>query len=582
MKVKITYLILLAFLNLVSTATIQSQPLSDNKIDSVFRQQGEIYFTFNLTRAEKDLIHKLTRIISIDKVTDRQVFAYANRAEFSMLKSKFPDIRIQLLQAPGTSIAIEELGIGGLKLPQGTNTTWNFYPNYDQYLGFMAGFATDHPSICKLDTIGTTIQGRLILAVRISDNVNQDEAEPQFLYTSSIHGDETAGYVLMLHLIDHLLLNYGTDQEVTDLVNSTEIYINPLANPDGTYHGGNNSVFGATRYNANNIDLNRNFPDPKVGQHPDGNAWQVETIAWMEYASNHRFSMSANFHGGAEVFNFPWDTWSKLHADDNWWEFVGREWADTAHKYAPAGYFTLMNNGVTNGYAWYELNGGRQDYMNYWHNCREVTLEISNIKTLPASQLINWWNYNNRSFINYMKQAGYGASGIVTDTVTDQPVAAKVFIQGHDFDNSEVYSHLPTGFYSRYLIQDTYDLTFSAPGYFTKTISGVNVTNRNSTILDVQLRPLTYDAQDKVESGVLIFPNPTSGIFRIQLSDAPVRSDCSVQVINALGKIVDSVSLDCSSSGPVTVNMAHLSNGIYFLKFNTGYRVFLDKLIIRK
>jgi len=225
-------------------------------------------------------------------------------------------------------------------------------------VSFMTGFASAYPDLCRLDTVGTTIQGRLILVVRISKNVNTEEAEPQFLYTSSIHGDETAGYVMMLHLADYLLSNYGIDSNVTRMVNSTEIFINPLANPDGTYHGGNNTVSGAIRYNANYIDLNRNFPDPKVGQHPDGNAWQPETIEWMDYATKNHFTMSINFHGGEEVFNYPWDTWSKLTADDNWWQLVAREYADTVHQYAPAGYFTDLVNGVTNGYAWYEVNGG--------------------------------------------------------------------------------------------------------------------------------------------------------------------------------------------------------------------------------
>jgi hypothetical protein len=387
----------------------------------------------------------------------------------------------------------------------------------------------------------------------------------------------------MLHLIDHLLLNYGTDPELTDLVNSTEIFINPLSNPDGTFRGGNNSVYGAVRYNANNVDLNRNFPDPKLGQHPDGLAWQKETIAWMDYAASHRFSVSANFHGGAEVFNYPWDTWSKLTADDNWWEFVGRMWADTVHKFSPANYFTLMNNGVTNGYAWYELNGGRQDFMNYWHNCREVTLEISNIKLLPTSQLINFWNYNNRSFINYIKQANLGINGIVTDTVTDQPVAAKIFIQGHDFDNSEVYSHLPSGFYARPIYQGSYNLTVSAPGYFTKTINNVGVNNWSATHLDIQLRPLTYDAQDKVESKVLVYPNPSNGILKVRIPDAAVHPLCSIQVINMVGDVVTTIQPDdCHADPTLSLDLSNLPDGLYFLKFNSGYRIYLDKLIIRK
>jgi murein tripeptide amidase MpaA len=98
-----------------------------------------------------------------------------------------------------------------------------------------------------------------MLAIQISDNVGVDEDEPSFLYTSSMHGNELTGYVLMLRLIDEILKGYGTNSKYTYLVNEVDIWINPLANPDGAYINGDNSVSGATRYNANGVDLNRNF-----------------------------------------------------------------------------------------------------------------------------------------------------------------------------------------------------------------------------------------------------------------------------------------------------------------------------------
>lgn len=551
---------------------------NDINLDSLFKERGEVYFTFNTQ--DRDEIGYLTKIISIDNVKNKTVFAYANKDEFSsFLQLQIP---YRILPAPGLSLSREELDFRAPKNGDNPATTWNYYPNYSEYLDFMTGFATAHPDICRLDTVGTSIQNRLILCLKISDNVNQTEAEPQFLYTSSIHGDELTGYVLMLHLIDYLLINYGSDPTVTELVNNTEIFINPLANPDGTFKGGNNSVSGAIRGNANYLDLNRNFPDPKVGQHPDGNAWQKETEAWMDYAAQNHFSLAANFHGGAEVFNYPWDTWSKLTADDAWWQLVGREWADTVHQYAAAGYFTYLNNGISNGNAWYEINGGRQDYMNYWHHCREVTVEISDIKLLPTSQLLNHWNYNYRSFLNYLRQAQYGINGIVTDTVTDEPVEAKILIHNHDKDNSEVYSHLSTGFYMRPIIQGTYSLTFSAPGYYTKTIEDVEATNWSTTILDVQLRPLTFDAQDKTTQKVMIYPNPSDGHFRLVFPEHPVNPSCAIQVLNQMGAVVYSDELQCGKGCThVDIALPSLAQGVYFLKFNTGYRIYFDKLILR-
>ena len=576
-------LFLFSFLFILFVAlapTAQSQRYSQHEIDNFFGDRGEIYFKCMIHNRQD--IHILTRVISIDNVKGLELYAYANRKEFDAFLTYGFDYTI--LPHPGTLLSEAELNPFGYKGSLQPATTWNFYPTYDQYVAYMVGFTTTYPTLCKLDTVGTSMQGRLILSLKISRNPAIDEAEPEVLYTSSIHGDETTGYVLMLHLIDYLLSNYGTDAAVTNMVNTTAIFINPLANPDGTYHGGNGSVSGAVRYNANGVDVNRNFPDPKVGPHPDGNAWQVETQAWMAYAAANHFNMSANFHGGSEVFNYPWDTWAKLNADDDWWQFVGREWADTVHKYGPAGYFTDEINGITNGYAWYEVNGGRQDYMNYFHNCREVTVELSYDKLMLATLLPSYWNYNFHTFLNYITESHYGFNGIVTDTVTDQPLAAKVFIALHDKDFTEVYSSLPTGFYARPIAQGNYNVTFSAPGYFSKTITNVVSTKWATTNLNVQLRPLTYGMQDKVVTSLLVYPNPSDGKFKLILPEYPANpSSCSVQVINTLGSVVYTAQINPEPGNTVVnISIPDLQTGLYFLKFNSGYRIYLDKLIIKR
>ena len=171
------------------------------------------------------------------------------------------------------------------------------------------------------------------------------------------------------------------------MVNNAEIWINPNANPDGTYHGGNNTVNGATRYNANGYDLNRNFPDPIYGVHPNQ---QQETAVFRTLAEQNNFVLCANFHGGTEVVNYPWDTWTSgypdyvSHADDNWYQFISHLYADTCQAHAPSNYMNGYNDGITNGGAWYVINHGRQDYMNWFMKSREVTIEISDTKLLPA------------------------------------------------------------------------------------------------------------------------------------------------------------------------------------------------------
>jgi len=472
-KLLVIWMVLLSF-----SIQVKGQDIKQ-KVDEIFGNKIEVYFSFPDPGLK--MIPILSKTVSLDNLKEGKIYAYANKKEFTEFLSLGYDYTI--LTPPGMmypAIMKNQVNVKSV-------TDWDFYPTYDAYVSMMYQFQTDYPGLCEIVNFGQTNEGRDLLAARISDNISTDEGEPQFLYTSSIHGDETTGYILTLRLINYLLTNYGTDPKVDNLVNNMEIWINPLANPDGTYHGGNSTVYGSIRYNAMGVDMNRNYPDPEAGPHPDGNAWQMETIAFMQLAEDNHFVASANFHGGEEVCNYPWDTWSNLCPDDAWWQYVCREYADTAHLHAPSGYMSGFDNGITNGYAWYTITGGRQDYMNYFQQCREVTIELSDQKTLPANQLPNLWEYNYRSMLNYMEQSLYGISGTVTDAITGDPLLAEVFIENHDEDSSWVYTYDINGKYYRLIQQGSYDLTFSAEGYYPQTIENVNVINHQLTLLDVQL-----------------------------------------------------------------------------------------------
>ncbi|MCK4676673.1 MAG: PKD domain-containing protein [Bacteroidales bacterium] len=475
----ITFMLFVFCVNLYSQ-NVNPVYSHDESVEEMLARKGEVYFSFQIS-SRKELI-EFTDIVSVDHFNDDTVFAYANRKEFeAFLKTATPYFS---LPHPGELIHPAMKEVVNLR----ALTEWDFYPTYEAYVDMMYEFESVYPDICVVENIGTLPSGRELLVAKITDNVNEREDEPQFLYTSTMHGDETTGYILMLRLMDYLLSNYNSDPRVTNLVNSIEIWINPLANPDGTYAAGNHTVNGATRYNANNVDLNRNYPDPEDGPHPDGNPWQPETIYFMDFAENMDFVMSANFHGGAELINYPWDTWVQRAADDNWWIYVSYEYADTVHANS-SGYFYDLGDGVTNGYDWYTINGGRQDYMNYFQYCRESTIELSSVKLLPASQLPAHWEYNYRSFLNYMEQSLYGVRGVVTDSLSGEPIKAKIFIDAHDIDSSHVYSSLPVGNYHRLLFEGTYDITYTAEGYYPKEVQQVNVVNGMSTIQHIQLAP---------------------------------------------------------------------------------------------
>lgn len=460
---------------LISILLILGKSVFAQSAEDYLSSRGEVYFSFTIfNKAE---LNEISKIISVDKIAGNKIYAYANRNEFQKFSKM--NIEVKIEEHPG------DADPGKVVNSVEALTDWDAYPTYGAYVDMMESFAANYPDICRLVDAGNTVLNRKILFVVISDNVDQRENEPQFMYSSTMHGDETAGYVLMLRLIDSLLTSYGNNDRITNLINEVEIWINPLANPDGTYRSDDNTLSGASRYNWNGYDINRNFPDPVAGQNPNG-PWQPETIIMKDLADNNRFILSANFHGGAEVVNYPWDHKYTLHADNDWFVFLCREYADTVHANSNS-YMTGFDNGITNGADWYIVHGGRQDYYTYFAYGREITIELSIQKLLNASLLPAHWEYNKRSLISFMEQALYGIRGVVTLPMSLSNLEAKVEIMGHDVDNSEVYTDPRAGNYHRMIKAGTYSLTFSAPGYITKTIDDVVVTDWGTTVLDVTL-----------------------------------------------------------------------------------------------
>ena len=534
-----------------------AQNNKEQVLDQAFRTAKERYFSFPLESREQ--LDQLTKIVSIDKVTGNTVFAYASRDEFDKFLNT--NIQYQLLKHPNASFKAKMLNA---KLKKTYEWDWDLYLSYDAYVDTMYQFATDYPEICQVFSIGQSVDGRELLVAKLSDNIDTKEAEPQFFYSGQIHGDELVTSILMLRLIDYLTANYGTDAQATRLVDNIEIWINPLANPDGLYTNDNSTVEGAMRYNSNAVDLNRNFPDPEDGDHPDGKSWQAETLAFMALAEAQHFVMSANTHNGAEVVNYPWDTWATRHADDDWWQLVSHEYADLAQLNSPAGYMDGFNDGITNGYDWYSINGGRQDYMNYFHQCREVTLEQSTIKAIAENELPAYWDYNRQAMLNYLEQVTFGFRGRVTDQDSGNPIQAKLEIDGHDFNNSHIFSD-PEGYYYRPIKAGTYTLNFSAENYESKSITNQNIADFESKTIDITLKKLSSGLDSDLLSKLQII-NP------IRNSTLQINSPIAIQKIKIYSILGQLVYLSDYNTKELNIDIQNFNSGLYILQleFSSG------------
>jgi hypothetical protein len=536
------------------------------KAYEIIKSRGEVVLKF--AKPSNISMAQITRMLSIDKVKNDSIYAYLNRKEFiSFLKL---NINFDVVETPQIVRTLKS---------SGSIWDWNQYPTYGEYVSMMDSFARAYPSLCKIIDAGKSVKGHNILFARISSDTTR--IKPKVMYSSTMHGDELAGYVLMLRLIQYLLENYKSNPLITTLIDSLEIWINPLANPDGTYKGGDSDVFHAAYFNADSINLNRNFPDPVAGPHPDGDAvYEPETNVMMALMNKYNYILSANFHSGSEVVNYPWDSRPEMHPDSTWFRYISHEYADTAQYYGRPGYFSDVDpSGITDGWAWYAVYGGRQDYITFFQHGREVTIELDETKFTPENQLNNIWNYNYRSFLHYLEQAMYGIRGTVIDSLSHKAIKAEIELIGHDNDSSVVCSDSLSGKYYRLINAGTYNIRFLAPGYYIKEVQNIAVNNMQLTWLDVALKPW-YESISTQTGGlnISLYPNPCSHFLNFKCSGNPIIN-AKIMISDITGKnIVSLENFDLRGR----MDVSKLQSGVYFLNIRIDSILFRKKLIIAK
>ncbi|MDR3046515.1 MAG: T9SS type A sorting domain-containing protein [Bacteroidales bacterium] len=458
-------------------------------------------------------------------------------------------------------------------------SSWTLYPTYSVYEQLLDYFQSTFPERCKVDTIlSQTPNSHKILAVHISNSLNTPQAKPRFFYSSTMHGDETCGYFLMLQLINYLL-THPTDTKVSQILEEIDLWICPLENPDGTYRVNNNDlgVNYSTRASYNGTDLNRHYPDAFADL---GINYEPEIMAMLNFMGQKHFTMSANLHGGAELFNYIWDLYTSSnpnhqHPDQLWWNQTGRKFADTCHLYN-ANYFKGEDNGVTEGGDWYVITGSRQDCNNYHLRCREVTLETCNNKTPQNAQLNNLWNYIRRSLINYILEVKSGFNGIVTDSVTGIPLKAHVFINNYDKESekSDLYTALPFGDYYRPIGAGNYSVTYSADSYISQT----HILTVNADVAvrkDVQLVKIGTSISD-YEHAVTIFPNPVENVMTLKLSD-PTLLNADLMIYDVNGKMLYQKAIYEENT---VINLSTFASGFYFMSLSKEGKTLISKKII--
>lgn len=247
------------------------------------------------------------------------------------------------------------------------------YFTYNEMLTVLDDMTSQYPNlITAKQPIGTftSIEGRPIYWLKISDNPSTDESEPEILYTALHHAREAASLSQMIYYMYYLLEHYGNDPEITALINNTEMYFVPCVNPDGYIYNENTNPNGGgmwrkNRRNNNNgsygIDLNRNYgfhwglddigssPDPNDQTYRGTSAFsEPETQAIKWFAENHQFKMTLNYHSYGNDLIYPWGYIADLYTPDSA-VFVNHTHLMTSYNHYVSGTGNQTVGYVTNG-----------------------------------------------------------------------------------------------------------------------------------------------------------------------------------------------------------------------------------------
>ncbi|XP_053718877.1 carboxypeptidase M [Synchiropus splendidus] len=350
---------------------------------------------------------------------------------------------------------------------------------------YLRRISTENPDVTHLYSIGQSVAGQQLWVLALGSTPHRHTVGiPEFKYVANMHGNEVLGRVLMLQLIDDLLQGYKKNEKwAVRLLNSTRIHILPTMNPDGFDNADTNCLYSQGRFNRNGVDLNRNFPDPFAGQPPHQPQHQqpreqkreAEVKAIMEWLKTETFVLSANLHGGALVASYPYDNsnggselvgQASLTPDNDVFKHLAKVYSlnhASMHRGDHCDDTGPFQNGISNGYEWYPLSGGMQDYNYVWAQCFELTLEVSCCKYPPVAELPALWLDNRKALLAFIQQVHLGVKGRVLDGSGVPVQDAVVEVKGRR--NMCPFKTNLHGEYYRLLLPGNYSFTVTYPGH---------------------------------------------------------------------------------------------------------------------
>ena len=196
------------------------------------------------------------------------------------------------------------------------------YHNYKEITDELNQMQIDYPKIAQVTELGKSIENRKILAIKISDNASIEENEPKILFVGGHHAREWISVDVPFLLAKYLLDNYSKNTNIRDMIDTKEIWIIPLLNPDGhQYTITNNRLWRKNRRNNGDgtfgVDINRNYGFHWGGPGSSGDTYsetyrgrqafsEPESKIIRDLVNTHDFGAMISYHNFSQLVLYPW------------------------------------------------------------------------------------------------------------------------------------------------------------------------------------------------------------------------------------------------------------------------------------
>lgn len=319
-----------------------------SQIDDPFMPAKEIVATYNYRNYHLDMLDILSKDVEVLGVNlkTKQIDLFLSKFQFAQL------------QQAGYNLEVSS----DKNAPMAPDAE---YKNPQEIAEFLQQMHERYPNLTKLVSVGKSLEGRDIWALKISDNAEVDEKEPAILINGMHHAREVMTPEVVIDMISYLLENYQSDSKVTEWVDRNEIWALPMLNVDG-----NNKVWtGDSMWRKNTrggygVDINRNYPyewGKCRGSSParwaqdyrgPSAASEPETQALMSFVERIRPVFDISFHSYSELVIYPFGCRGKRTPTHEVISKIGKDMA------------ALMD--YTPGTPWetlYAVDGGDIDWM---------------------------------------------------------------------------------------------------------------------------------------------------------------------------------------------------------------------------